>query len=105
MESDSSDDGGGELSLVKTDWNCLSKMLAFDLLSLQSVILAFRLDVPPERLRIVLGKPFLDGIVYKVPFRLSEESFTFLLGVPVVCPRSCFPRLPIESPLLLGEAP
>ena len=71
----------GELSLVKTDWNCLSKMSAFDLLSLQcsiefqwgsaDVILAFRLDVPPEWFRVVLGKPFLDGVVYKVPFCLA----------------------------------
>ena len=74
--------GGGGLSLVKTDWNCVRKMSSFDLLSLRSVplnlsgavpnvILAFRLDVPPERFRVVLGKPFLDGVVYKVPFCLA----------------------------------
>ena len=36
----------GELSLVKTDWNCLSKMSAFDLLSLRSVPLNFSGAVP-----------------------------------------------------------
>ena len=104
--------------LVKTDWNCLSKMSAFDLLSLwklecsgkfqwgsANVILAFQLDVPPEWFRIVLGKPFLGGDVYKVPFRLAEESFSVYiyryiyihsLWVPVVCPRSHFSRLPIK---------
>ena len=86
MKSDSSDDGGGELSLVKAEWNCLSKISAFDLLSLQSVPLNFSGAVPmlsrrfdlmylQNSLELFWASPHCSG-------QAHVFSFTFLLYIP-----------------------
>ena len=95
----------------------MRKMSAFDLLPPRSVPLNFSGAVPmlswrfdlmylQNGLELFWASP--SWMVLFTKFHSAwRKSFTFLLGVPVVCPRSRFSRRPvsIESPLLLGEAP